>query len=259
MTVSKKMKGKLLTILAVWILSICVLDSNASALGFGDKTIDIGVEAGFLSKYVWRGVVPTDGPVFQSSFTAGFQGLSLNFWDNMDIDDVNGQQSNFTEFDYTLGYSTSYKMLGFSTGVIHYYFPRTGGSATTELYFGACVEVTGSPSLTLYQDVDDVEGTYVSLEAGMGLPVGVFTTLDISGALGFGSKDHNEAYYGEASGGLADVFIGVSALFGIGEIITISPSIAFSSIINGDIRDAIEENDGEPMNVVFGITASVGF
>ena len=185
--------------------------------------------------------------------------LSVNLWGNMDLTDENGA-AQMNEWDYTVDYSTSFDAIGVSAGIIGYTFPNSGGPGTTELYVGASYDMMLAPSLTVYQDIEGVNGTYVSLGAGYSIPVMELTNIDVGASLGFGSSDMNSALYGANSGaGLADFLIGVSAPFAITDVYSVMPSITMTSILDADGKDAYETADTDYTNVFFGLTASAAF
>ena len=221
---------------------------------------DFGVDLSYMSTYVWRGAVLTDDSVFQPSLTGAMGNLSVNLWGNMNLTDENGA-AQMNEWDYTVDYSTSFDAIGLSVGIIGYTFPNSGGPGTTELYMGASYDTLFSPSVTIYQDIEAVSGTYVSLGAGYGIPVGDITCIDISGSLGFGSGDMNIALYGNplSGAGLADVLVGVSAPFTITDTFSVTPSVSLASILDADGQDAYEAADSDYTNVFFGLTASAAF
>ena len=221
---------------------------------------EYSVDMSFMSKYVWRGSVLAEDAVFQPSLSGGMGNLSVNLWGNANIagDDVVKQMS---EWDYTVDYSSAVGAIGYSVGFIGYTFPNSGLPATTEIYVGASYDTILSPSVTAYYDLDDVEGLYVSLGAGYSIPVAEITSIDISGSLGFGDEKMNQFLYGsgDSGTGLADVLVGVSASFGIGECYSITPSVSLSSILDSDGQDVYDAADVDYTNVFFGLTLSAAY
>lgn len=144
-------------------------------------------------------------------------------------------------------------------GIIRYTFPNTGADSTTELYASFNSELTGNLSLTVYQDVGEAEGTYISAGTGAGIPAGELTTIDISGSLNWGSVKYNNFYFGYDDGGVTDVLIGVSTTFGIGEYIAVTPAVMFSSIVNHKIRDSLQSAGIERDIPVIGVTLSATY
>ncbi len=115
------------------------------ALAFGPLDVDAGVALN--SKYVWRGMVATPDPVLQPSVSLNALGFGVGFWGNIDLNDVNGQESEFGEIDWTLAYEIGVPLLSLGAGFIHYTFPNSDFNGTTELYVGAALNLLLSPKL----------------------------------------------------------------------------------------------------------------
>jgi uncharacterized protein (TIGR02001 family) len=229
----------------------------AVAIDAGAVETSFSADAGLNSRYVWRGILLTDGAVLQPGITFGAEGASVNVWGSMDLADANGMAGEFNEVDYTLDYSfAAGERASVSVGAIAYTFPNTAFESTTELYAGASFDVPGSPSITLYRDVDLIEGLYVSLGGAhsfgeSGVKVG-FT-------LGVGDADHNAGCYGGADAGLSDLTLGVTYAFpGLPENQSVSLAAMVTSLA-GDPGDVTDAAGGDTSNFVAGVTYSVSF
>ena len=129
--------------------------------------MDVDAGLALNGKYVWRGQVVTPDPVLQPDVTVNFLGFSAGFWGNIDTNDVNGMEWEFNEVDWTLGYEMNLPLLNLGAGFINYTFPGSDASGTTEFYLGASVNVLLSPSLTVYQDIEQFP-VHISEYAGKG-------------------------------------------------------------------------------------------
>lgn len=193
---------------------------------------EFSVETLVANRYVWRGIVVTDKPVLQPSVTAGLGGFSANIWGNVDLENGESFDLNSNEIDYTADYSMSGGPLDFSVGAIHYTFPGTSTNATTEIYLGAGYPSLLNPSITVYRDVQDCDGAYVS--AGMSPSFGLdqwSTSLEMSLSLGYGSGRYNAFYYGDSGGGLTDLFLGLGMPFALSSRATLTPGIAYVELL----------------------------
>lgn len=196
----------------------------------------------YNSKYVWRGIDVTEDPVFQPSVTVGYEGLSMNVWANIDTTDTNDFEWQALEIDYTLDYSFSYEMLNFSVGGIHYQFPQAHVFDTTEVYAGVGLDVLTAPTLTVYQDLDEHDGTYVVLAfshsfADVWQPAeNVSMSVDLATSFAWGSEKHNEFYYAPGVGsGFADGTVSVGLPFQIGEKVTLTPAASYAWFFDDDL------------------------
>jgi hypothetical protein len=198
---------------------------------------------------VWRGINVVDGSVFQPSVAVSYSGLTGAIWGNMDLSDVNGTSGKFTEIDVSLDYSWSCDPLTFSVGAIYYTFPNTGAPSTTEIYGAVGVDTVLSPTLTVYQDIDEADGTYVSLGVGhtfenvFAVSDDLDVDIDVSGAVGYGSAKHNAFYYGTNSSGFTDLLLSVAAPMDLGKGWTLTPMLSYSRLLDGDIRTAMGNDD----------------
>lgn len=219
--------------------------------------VGIGAEVSVMNRYVWRGIALNDDPVFQPSVTLGLGGFCFNVFGNMDLTDFENRSYEFTEFDYTLDYTAELPFLSVSFGAMRYnYSGMPGFEPTTEVYAGFETNVSGSPAIMIYQDVDKGEGTYIELGAAQSLPIEPFASLDISAMLGWGSAVHNRYNY-EIAGmksAFTDFSLNAGIPIGIGETVFILPSISYVSVISSDLRKNYDRN-----LVVFGLTASAEF
>lgn len=218
------------------LLDVVPIEDEGSGIGFE-------ITADYFGKYIWRGQNISDDPVFQPGATLTAGGFTAAFWGNLETTNINGQNDEFTEFDWSLDYSGDVPFIdgvGFSVGVINYQFPSF--DETTEVYCGVGLDLPLSPSATVYFDVDDVKGTYASFglshsvekiaELGSDVPVG----MDVSASLGWGSASYNKAYWGTVrSAKLNDLALSVSFPFELGGW-TLAPSLNYVTLVNGSVR-----------------------
>jgi hypothetical protein len=200
-----------------------------------------------------------DGSVFQPSVGVSYQGFALSIWGNVEMTDVNDSSGEFTEVDYTAEYSLSWEGWSFSGGVIFYDFPSTDVPSTTEIYGSVGMDTLLSPTLTVYQDVDEANGTYANFSVEHSVVdlfnpwEGASVSAVFSASVGYGSSDHNEFYYGADESAFTDALFSASVPIQVHEAVTVSPSISFSTLLDNSIRKAMGEDD----NVWAGISLSL--
>jgi len=196
-----------------------------------------------LSKYVWRGQLLTDEPVFQAGLTLSRGGWSANIWGSFDITDINedNQTWRLQEVDYTLSYGfTAMDGLDLEAGVIHYTFPGTSFDSTTEVYGSATLSnIPLSPSLSVFYDVDEVEGFYVVAGIGHDFAVTDQLSLGISAALGWGDKDYNDGYFGLKRNAFNDASVTVSVDYTVNDHFSIGAYLTYSSMIDSKIDSSL--------------------
>ena len=240
-------------------LMMWTVAGSAWALGPVDATAQLD----YYSKYVWRGVVANSESVLQPSISAGLMGINASIWGNMDLTDVNGQQSEFSEIDYTVSYGVGLPMVSVEFGFIHYRFPDTGLDATTELFASAELGVLFSPSIAIYRDIDEVEGTYISLGASHDIAAGEGLNLELSANLGLGSEGWTTGLFGAGpqpadSTDMTDLLLSVGAPFHPVPLLTVTPSVSYSTLLSG-AKDAVDAADGDSDAFYFGVSGAVSF
>jgi len=219
-----------------------------------------GIDLGAYSKYVWRGINTVDDFVLQPSVDLALGNLGLNIWGNLDLTDQNDREWAFTEVDVTGSYSFSLDRFDFSFGAVGYIFPGAAGE-TTELFASIGIANELAPTLTIYRDVDEVDGAYVTLSGGytfedpfdLGEALGVSPEFSVS--VGYGNKAHNSFYYGDPDAGLADLTLGLTVPYRLCDSATLGASVHYSRLLSGDIRDLTEDED----NLWFGLSLSISF
>lgn len=235
-------------------------------------TVDAGVD--FYSKYVWRGMQLTDGPVLQPSVTVSAYGLSLNVWSSFDVTDANeGNESedyHLQELDYTLSYGFApVEGIDMEVGIIHYTFPGTIFDSTEEAYASiGFSSIPLSPSITAYYDFDEVDDA--TEDKGLYVSAGVEHTFDLSeklgltlaAALGWGNDAYHEYYYGATpsdGSSLSDLLLTAGLSYALNDTVSLTMTVGYSDVLDGDVADAA--GDGyENSTVLFaGAGVSVSF
>lgn len=221
------------------VMFLSTLISNQS-LKAEDEVI-VGASADVMSKYVWRGQNLVDDRVLQPGAYVSYKGITASFWGNLDLTDENGYEGEFSEIDLTLDYSGQVPgadFLSYSLGFINYDFPVNGGfDDTWEIYWGFGLDVPASPSVTVYHDVDEAAGTYVSF--GIGHSMENLTDLglgvDLSASIGWGSSGYNKSYWGPDKSELNDLVLSAAFPFEAAGF-AITPSVNYITLIGDDIR-----------------------
>ena len=215
-----------------------------------EDEISIGASADVMSKYVWRGQNLVDDWVLQPGAYVSYSGLTASFWGNLDLTDENGYKGEFSEIDLALDYSgqmPDVDILSYSLGFINYDFPVSGGfDDTWEVYWGFGLDVPASPSVTVYHDVDEAAGTYVSF--GIGHSMENLTDLgigvDLSASIGWGSSGYNKSYWGPDKSELNDLVLSAAFPFEAAGFV-VTPSLNYITLVGDDIREpnAYGKND----------------
>ncbi|MBN2593680.1 MAG: hypothetical protein JXA81_09255 [Sedimentisphaerales bacterium] len=227
--------------ITVTVLCLAILMSNRTLKA--DDGVSIGASADIFSKYVWRGQNLVDDWVLQPGAYINYKNITASFWGNLDLTNENGHNGEFSEIDLTLDYTGQVPgadFLSYSIGVINYDFPINGGAEDTwEIYWGFGLDVPASPSVTVYHDVDEVDGTYVSFSIGHSIEKLAESGLsvDLSASIGWGSAGYNKYYWGPDKSELNDLVLSAAFPFEAAGLAVI-PSVNYITLMGDDIRSS---------------------
>lgn len=255
--------GRRMGMIAGW---VCALAMGARAEGI---ETEVAVDVPLLSAYVWRGQVLNKDAVLQPGLTGTIGGFSVNAWSSLNLDgtDTDGE---FTEMDWTLSYAQAVGPVELGAGIVQYTFPNStiededgvvsALPGTVELFasIGAPDLLLG-PSLTVFYDVDAIEGLYAVLSAGHSFELTDKVALELSASLGFGDKDYNAGYFGYDKAALNDLVLGAALPIALTENITLTPSISTMRLPDSSLGDAAKAAYGEKDSVFGGVTLSCAF
>ncbi len=224
----------------VLVMAAAVLGVAGAAWAEGDVSFE--VTSDFFSKYIWRGQNVTDDWSYQPGISATYKGFTAGVWGSLDMTDENDQEGEFIEYDWYVDYSGQInEMIGYSVGSIYYYFPS--GDPTTEIYGGLNFDVIANPSVTVYYDVDEVDGAYVALGVGHTLENENWPcAIDLAANLGWGDSSYNEFYWGVDDGELNDLTLSAGFPFEVGPV-SVTPSVNYVAVLGSDTSDAAGDDD----------------
>jgi len=239
-------ESKTLGLLAAAAIGIAALLPTAHA---DERPISLEASADVVSKYVWRGMLLTDDPVVQPGLTLSGYGLSLNVWGSVDLTDLNENdidaEYRLQELDYTASYAISpMEGLDLEGGFIWYTFPGTVFDDTGEVYGSVALSsIPLSPTLTVYYDVDEVEGYYGTFALGHSFELTEALSLDLGASIAYADEEYNEAYFGVDDDGLNDLALSASLSYTVNEYVAVSATVGYSEILDNDIEDTMDDSD----------------
>jgi len=245
----------------LWCVAVMTWSSMNVALA--EDKVTVGLTADLFSKYVWRGQDIVDNWVLQPSAGIGYRGFTGTIWGNMDLTGEVVGEGQFNEIDLSLDYSNKFPgqdLLGYSVGVIHYDFVNTHFAATDEVYGALTTSVPLSPALRWYYDFDEIKGSYIQLSVGRTIEKlqqwrdDCYCSVQVGASVAYGTAGYNEGYFGVDEGAFNDLTLSAGLPFCLGRW-TIKPSIAYSTMLDDDIRTATRKSD----NLWGGLSASVSF
>ncbi len=173
---------------------------------------EIGAQVDLFSSYVWRGVSLTNKPVLQpdlwASFPAGNASITVGGWANIDIGKYDGDDDisesgglsafNFAEFNPYAEVSFGTGKATLTGGIIGYIYPNDTDNGlnsdfnTWEVYGKVGFDVPFAPEISLYYDIDKVNGAYLEAAGSHSLPLGENHTLDLGALVGLNAGQNFE-------------------------------------------------------------------
>ena len=219
------------------------------------EKLGISASLDYFTDYVWRGLVINDRPVLQPSFTisqeiANAGTFSLNFWGNYDLTNANGTKNRLSEIDYTASYSSSSESFGLEVGIIHYTFPATEDSATTEAYIRAAYALDAVPlafSLAVFYDFDEIEGFYFLGKIESSITLIPKLSLDLSFSTGYGDQNFIRGYFGWDESLVLDGVISAVWTYTLSERISLSAGGQYMFLFSGSLRQFLSENSRQKL------------
>jgi hypothetical protein len=199
-----------------------------------------GAQAGFYSKYIWRGMEVNDKGVFQPEAQVSLYGFEAGIWGNLELTDSLDNRGKFTEVDYILSYNHDSDFL--SVGLVYFYYdyPHTDEKETQEigLVLEAGEEVAAA--LEIYYDFDQAQGVYCKPSLGYRLDAGDLL-LTPSIGLGWASEKYNDYYFGAGKNSLVDAEILLTAEADIYRGIYLTLTVGYYRLLGSDLRREVED------------------
>lgn len=209
-----------------------------------------------LSQYIWRGFAfSRNSVVIQPSMTVGYKGFSANIWGNLDTDPYSvssDEKSNWNETDLTLAYDWAMGPVSMTGGYI--YYGLEGVNDTQEIFLSAGLDTLLSPTLTVYKDIANLSGWYVTLGVSHAVPISGDIALELGAQAGYLRANEPSSYEevdgngngtGKAYRALHDGVISAALPIPVGKYMTVTPKVSYSFALSGDASDLLKNtNDG---------------
>ncbi len=237
-------------------LAIAQVDNSMVMVDQGQQqAAQSTAEIALVSAYVWRGQVYNGDAVVQPQFTTAFNNFSFNVWANYDIkENVAGNEGDLSEIDLTLAYTLPLDIndVSFDVGAISYQFPANGDSASESNFelFGRATLLTLKdmvvpviPSVTLFGDVKEVDGTYLLFDVAVPYELSDYLSVEGGVSAGWGNTSYNDFYWNDGDprgkdAGWNDFNFYASASYELAENLTASVRLGYTMLAGGQIEDA---------------------
>jgi len=220
----------------------------------------MGLDLSVYSRYVWRGIVYDEGAVLQPDFWIQARGITMTFWGSLDVKDENGDHLwQFNEWDTFLDVTMGgYGPVWFGGGLYYNSFPASSGEglSTAEVAAWASGDVAGSPTIIVYWDIWALHGVYVNFNLSQDVDIGP-GNLALSAGVGWGDDRHNLWSGVEDAGGWLDLQADVEYSIFVSSLLTLTPALHFSSMLQDEIRDYYDKEGIDPTSLFFSLGVSL--
>jgi hypothetical protein len=218
-----------------------------------EKKISGGVSTDFVSKYVWRGIPLSEGPVMQSEGWFSAYGANVVVWSNLDLG-----ESELNEIDLQTSYRYQWKNLSVEPILLFYFFPNQGGAPPTgEAGFKLSYSL-GPFQFTTGHAFDFMEfgGAYFgAVAAGYQREFTSYFSLETAAGIGWANSQFNEAYLGVPHGALNVFQWSLALTFSPCRYLFVTPHLKVSSLLDGRLQGQVSR----PTNVSGGFQLGVEF
>lgn len=198
----------------------------------------VGIETDFASRYVWRGIPLSNGPVWQPSAWVSAAGTTFTVWTNSNLGGTD--RPGLNEVDLSLAHEHELRGTSLEGALILYTFPnQADAQATSEVTFKASRPVGRHVSLYTSHAVDvwHCSGSYWG-DAGFSLEQGIspLASLEARAGLAWGSAGFHRAYLGVSRAAIDAASVDVSARIGVGGPIYVRPHATIAYVLDGGLR-----------------------
>lgn len=199
---------------------------------------EVTASADLMSAYVWRGQTFNDGLVFQPSIDfAAENGLGVNVWGNLDLDDYDDtlDEREFSEVDLTISYSRTIAGIDAEAGFIEYLYPNAAAEGPSELYVSASYGLPANLSVgaALYYEFDEITEYYLSVNVGYAMDLNDQLALEAGASIAFAGDD----YCADGGAGLYDYSLTASLGYTINRSWSASVYIGHVGTLDDDNLD----------------------
>jgi opacity protein-like surface antigen len=262
--------------------------ATVAAIPLAASAADATVYADVLSAYVYNGQVGNDEAVFEPGLdVSGPLGLGYSLWANMDLTDNPsswGPNSGgkWSEIDLGLNWTLPGDgPVGLTVGGIYYVYPQKKSDVETnengtvasvadapaDGSYEGYVKVTAQnillqPAVKFCHDMDDQEDWIALFSINHTFSLTDALSLNLGAILGYAGEYYVESNYGSDVGAAFTHYqLDAGLNFAMTEKVSVGLKGSYSSIIDGDVRDAIESTDLYPEVDLFygGVNLSCSF
>ena len=232
------------------------------------------VTARAASAFVWRGRPMNSDGVIQPEVHLDVGPFSLNVWATWDLQ-ATEETPGRTRVDTSLDYTYRWNVFEFKGGAVVYAYRHDPAKSrdTCELYASAVANVAFLPSLIVYRDISQNNGFYAAASVTDKRSLCKDVDALLSARLGAASSGFNASLFdfsttnppaatvpvNVAKSAILDFDISLSVPVALPHNMKLTPRVDYVSLVDSDLRDAVEAADKKPDNLVATLALSWDF
>jgi hypothetical protein len=223
-----------------------------------ESTFTYGAEMDFNSRYVWRGLLLDDGPVWQPSAWISAFGFTLTAWSNVAMTDASGV-AGLNSGGFILAYDRDWEKLRLEAALDSYIGRMSSDIESRNTMEGSLKLSYPAGPLRIFTtqafDVLAYRGSYFG-EAGLEYAKQITknTEFTISGRSGWASAKFNDVYIGVNKSAFNFVGVEGALTYYLGQRMYFRPHVEFSSITDRMLRGQLAPANIVNFGLAFGIT-----
>ena len=197
----------------------------------------VSVRIDFLSRYVWRGLAWSRGPVLQPSVSVEQGPFSVTGWANVGLDRRDG--SSLNEVDLILSHQASTGKLEIESCLQFFAYPDQEDSPGTGEAVVSVYYPVGPLTAYLSHAADFIHyrgAHYTEIGLAHAHELGACTTLNVTAGVSAGSRKFNDVYVGVARSAWNVVSLEVALEHGLSPGWKLRSSLAVTELLDCDLR-----------------------
>ncbi len=249
------MRTSLIRLLIVLAALGCGMGTNAAD---AREPVKMDLESMVLSRFVWRGEMWTDDPVFWQTATLRYKGLrAWNFF-NVDLTSINGDRFELNEYDFLLDYTFAFRHFSVAPGVLHFSSPTDFFPSSTKITLDVKTFLPLQPRLRVRVDPKESRGSYHILSLAQRIsPGNRMPDVDLYGSLGVSEPRYYRKRLGSGPA-FTDALFGASVPIAVGKGFTLAPYVEYTTLIDHSVREAQGDTGARRDAVTWAVTVSRG-
>ena len=224
--------------LFLWLCLVAFASCPGSLIA---SELSFGAELDGNSRYVWRGLALSEGPVLQQSAWVSLAGFTLTPWANFAFHEGDAP-AGLNELDFTLDYSRDVFNLTVDPSFSVYLYPNQADAPPTGELALALSYPVGPVSVFTDHLVDPIAtpGAYFG-DAGLNFETDLIQSLTVeaSAYAGWGSARFNEANVGVNRAALNVAGTDLALTWSACGLFYFRPHVALSMLLDRELRAAV--------------------